>query len=282
MKNIVVGSYAGFCGGVKLCIQNLEKALKENSTLYCIGQVVHNNDVVNYFKNLGLIVVDDLKDVPDNNVCVIRAHGCPKDLYESAKKRNIKLIDLTCPKVLKIRDLIKADTDRKDTMILLFGEKAHPEIQSTVSFCGKNVEIIENKEDLDKAIKLCENFQNITVISQTTFNEYLFLDYTASLKEKFPNVKIINTICNATSQRQQQTILMAQEHDCMIIIGGKNSSNSQKLYDISKKYCKKTIFIENDNELNLNDIKDENDIGIMAGASTPSWIIDKVCEKINL
>ena len=104
----------------------------------------------------------------------------------------------------------------------------------------------------------------------------------ASLKEKFPNVKIINTICNATSQRQQQTILMAQEHDCMIIIGGKNSSNSQKLYDISKKYCKKTIFIENDNELNLNDIKDENDIGIMAGASTPSWVIDKVCEKINL
>ena len=282
MRNVTIGKLAGFCGGVNLCVTTLENKLNDYGALYCIGDVVHNKDVVNHFRELGLVVVDDISEIPDNEISVIRAHGAEKSLYEEALKRNIKLIDLTCPKVLKIRELIENDIDKDDTFIILFGEKTHPETKSTYSFCGKYSAIVSDENDIDQVVDICSKFKNIIIISQTTFNEKKFLEYCDILKEKLANcnIDIKNTICNATHSRQLEVEEMAKNNDCMIIIGGLKSSNSNKLNDISKKYCKNTYFIENIKDLDIESIKKFNNIGIMAGASTPKYIIDEVYDAI--
>ena len=282
MKNVKIGKLAGFCGGVDLCINTLKDKLVQYSKLYCIGDVVHNKDVVDRFKMSGLIVVDSIDKIPDGEISVIRAHGAEKELYEEAKRRNISLIDLTCPKVLKIRDFVKNDIDKDDTFIILFGEKTHPETKSTFSFCGKNSIILSDKVDLEDVIKKCKKYKKIIVIRQTTFNEKLFLECCDILKEKLNKKELVinNTICNATHMRQLEVEEMAKENECMIIIGGKNSSNTNKLNEISKTYCYNTIFIENVNELNIKDVKGFKSVGIMAGASTPKDIIDEVYNKL--
>lgn len=282
MRNVTIGELAGFCGGVNLCITTLENKLDDYGTLYCIGDVVHNKDVVNNFSEKGLIVVDSLDDVPDNEISVIRAHGAEKGLYEEAERRGINLIDLTCPKVLKIRELIENDINKDDRFIILFGEKAHPEAKSTFSFCGNNSAIISDDKDIDEVVDICSRFKNIIIISQTTFNEKKFLEYCDILKEKLGkcNVEIRNTICNATHSRQLEVEEMAKNNDCMIIIGGLKSSNSNKLNDISKKYCENTFFIENINDLDIDKVIEFDNIGIMAGASTPKYVIDEVYNAI--
>lgn len=282
MRNVTIGKLAGFCGGVNLCVTTLENKLQDYGALYCIGDVVHNKDVVNHFSEMGLVVVNDLSEIPDNEISVIRAHGAEKELYEEAARRNIKLIDLTCPKVLKIRELIEEDVDKEDTFIILFGEKTHPETKSTFSFCGNNSAIISDEKDIDEVVDICSRFKNIIVISQTTFNEKKFLEYCDILKTKLVNcnVDIKNTICNATHSRQLEVEEMAKNNDCMIIIGGLKSSNSNKLNEISKNYCKNTFFIENINDLDVDKVKEFENIGIMAGASTPKYIIDEVYDAL--
>ena len=282
MKKITIGELAGFCGGVKLCVNTLENKLEEYGKLYCIGDVVHNKDVVNNFSKMGLIVVDDIKDIPDNEISVIRAHGAEKSLYEEADRRGIKLIDLTCPKVLKIRDLIKDNINKDDIFIILFGEKTHPETKSTFSFCGNNAVILSDEKDVEKVVDKCFKYKNIIIISQTTFNEKKFLEYCELLKKRLTNSNVLikNTICNATHSRQLEVEEMAKNNDCMIIIGGLKSSNSNKLNDISKKYCDNTFFIENINDLDIDKVKNFENIGIMAGASTPKYIIDEVYDAL--
>ena len=282
MKKITIGELAGFCGGVKLCVNTLDNKFEEYGKLYCIGDVVHNKDVVNNFSKMGLIVVDDIKDIPDNEISVIRAHGAEKSLYEEADRRGIKLIDLTCPKVLKIRDLIKDNINKDDIFIILFGEKTHPETKSTFSFCGNNAVILSDEKDVEKVVDKCFKYKNIIIISQTTFNEKKFLEYCELLKKRLTNSNVLikNTICNATHSRQLEVEEMAKNNDCMIIIGGLKSSNSNKLNDISKKYCDNTFFIENINDLDIDKVKNFENIGIMAGASTPKYIIDEVYDAL--
>ena len=282
MKKVTIGKLAGFCGGVNLCVTTLENKLNDYGKLYCIGDVVHNKDVVNHFKSLGLVVVSNISEVPDGEISVIRAHGETKATYDEAERRNISLIDLTCPKVLKIRELIKNDINKEDTYIILFGEKDHPETKSTFSFCGNNTSIVFDKNDLEEVLDKCNKYKNIIVISQTTCNENDFLKYSDIIKEKLldKNVDIKNTICNATHSRQLEVEEMAKENDCMIVIGGLKSSNSNKLNDISKMYCDNTYFIENINDLDVNKVKVFDNIGIMAGASTPKYIIDEVYNRL--
>ena len=169
---IEIGAHAGFCTGVELCIKKLDKLLKENKNLYCLGEVVHNKYVVESFKNKGLIVVDNIDEVKGNNL-VIRAHGEPKETYELAKQRNINIYDLTCPKVLNIRTIVK-DYINDDTFIILIAKKNHPEAIGTISFCGTNSNIVETKEDLENIIPKLKEYKNIVIIAQSTFNEEVF------------------------------------------------------------------------------------------------------------
>lgn len=275
---IEVGKTAGFCGGVSLCIKRLNEEIKKEEKIYCLGEVVHNSDVVNDFKNKGVIFVDSIDLVPDNGVVAFRAHGVIKSVYEEADRRGIKIIDLTCPKVFNIREIVKPYLD--DSFIILIAQKTHPEALSTISFCGDNSIIVEDEEDINLVLDKIKEIFKVVIIAQTTFNEEKFLKYCELIKNSFFGEFIVkNTICNATHIRQEETREMSKKKDTMIIIGGKNSSNTRKLFDISSENCSNTLICENIKDLDLSLVK--GTIGIMAGASTPKNVIDDVVNSIN-
>lgn len=273
---VEVGKTAGFCGGVSLCVKRLNEEIDINDVVYCLGEVVHNKDVVSDFEEKGVIFVDCLDDIPDGSIVAFRAHGVVKSIYEDAEKRGMRIVDLTCPKVFNIRNIVKPYLD--DAYVILIAQKTHPEALSTISFCGDNSCIVEDISDLD--LSKMNNFSRVVVIAQTTFNEKKFLEYCDIIKNKFNGEVIVNnTICNATHIRQEETRYMAKNKDTMIIIGGKNSSNTRKLYDISSEFCTNTLICENISDLDFSKVF--GNIGIMAGASTPKNVIDEVFKAVN-
>ena len=274
---VEVGKTAGFCGGVSLCVKRLNEEIDINDVVYCLGEVVHNKDVVSNFEEKGVIFVDSLDDIPDGSIVAGRAQGVVKSIYEDAEKRGMRIVDLTCPKVFNIRNIVKPYLD--DAYVILIAQKTHPEALSTISFCGDNSCIVEDISDLD--LSKMKNFSRVVVIAQTTFNEKKFLEYCDIIKNKFNGEVIVNnTICNATHIRQEETRDMAKNKDTMIIIGGKNSSNTRKLYDISSEFCTNTLICENISDLDVSKVF--GNIGIMAGASTPKNVIDEVFKAVNL
>lgn len=281
---IIVGKTAGFCFGVKRAVEGSEEVLKNTQEdVYCLGEIVHNRDVVEDLKAKGLKFIDNIQE--SKGKTIIRAHGVPKEVYAYAKQKGIIVRDYTCPNVLKIHD-IAYKYSQKGYYICLCGSKTHPENIGTLSYCGENVSVIENEDDTFKAI---ENFKRtgikkLLLISQTTFSLEKFYIIREILENELPyDVEFVqnNTICKATELRQLETKKIAQEVQYMIIIGGKNSSNTRKLYDIAKKECEHSVCVENKGELDLEEIKKFDKIGIMAGASTPGKSIDEVVEGIQ-
>ena len=282
---IIVGKNAGFCYGVKNAVDNATKELENNENVCCLGEIVHNSKVVKELEEKGMKFIDNLSENTDKSKTIIRAHGVPKYIYEEAEKNGIELVDLTCPKVLKIHKIVSEYAD-KDYFIFLVGNKVHPETLGTASFCGENSCVIEIEEDIDNAIdKLNKsNKKNLLVVVQTTFSMEKFNKYIEHIKSNIGeniNLEVINTICNATKIRQEETEEMSKLVDFMIIIGGKNSSNTKKLYEISCKNCEKVICIEDKSEINLTELDGVNKVGVMAGASTPQKSVDEVVELLK-
>ena len=292
---IVLGKRAGFCYGVNEAVTKADKVAYENKNekIYCLGELVHNKQVVENLENKGITFIDNINEINEDNVkLIIRAHGIEKEIYDEANKKNIEILDYTCPNVLMIHKIVE-DYAKKDYEVLIIGEKKHPEVKGTYSFaCGRGIvleteeEIKEVVEELVKQIK--ENSSNnLLIVAQTTFslekfNKYIKIIQEMLSKEKI-NIEVKNTICNATKLRQEEAEEISSNVDYMIVIGGKNSANSRKLYDISKKNCNNTIFIETYKELEavLDKIVKNNKIGIMAGASTPKKSIDEVINLLN-
>ena len=281
----IVGKTAGFCYGVKNAVEKSEKALENEKPIYCLGEIVHNKNVVKDLENKGIIFIDDLKQNLEKRKTIIKAHGIAKEVYTQADKMGIDLIDLTCPKVLKIHKIV-SEYNEKEYYIFLVGSKKHPEIIGTASFCGDDVSIIENIDDINISIDNFKksNRKKLAIVVQTTFSLQKFTEITESIKKKFKNfenIEVVNTICNATKIRQEETEELSKKVDCMIIVGGKNSSNTKKLYEISKKNCNNTICVEEVNEIDKGVLKQGNIVGIMAGASTPQCSINSVIELVK-
>lgn len=281
----IVGKTAGFCYGVKNAVEKSEKALENEKPIYCLGEIVHNKNVVKDLENKGIIFIDDLKQNLEKRKTIIRAHGIAKEVYTQADKMGIDLIDLTCPKVLKIHKIV-SEYNEKEYYIFLVGSKKHPEIIGTASFCGDDVSIIENIDDINISIDNFKksNRKKLAIVVQTTFSLQKFTEITESIKKKFKNfenIEVVNTICNATKIRQEETEELSKKVDCMIIVGGKNSSNTKKLYEISKKNCSNTICVEDANEIDKSFLKSGNIVGIMAGASTPQSSINSVVKMVE-
>lgn len=282
---IIVGKTSGFCYGVKTTIEKTEKILEDNKSdeIYCLGELVHNKTIIDDFKAKGIKFVNDIEEA--KKTTIIRAHGIEKNIYEKAKRRNIELIDLTCPSVLKIHEIVEKYA-KNDYYIFLVGKKEHPETIGTYSFCGKNSCIISKSSDVEKAL---ENFSKTNlgktlIIVQTTYSKKEFEEIVEKIKENLPQnilLEIKNTICKATELRQEETKSMSKKVDLMVIVGGKNSSNTNKLYEIAKVNCKKAIFVETKEEIDKNTIRDFERVGIMAGASTPQKSIDEIIEKLK-
>lgn len=281
---IIIGKTAGFCFGVSNAVNKTEELLNKNNEVYCLGELVHNKQVIQGLERKGLKNIGDIKEAKQN--VIIRAHGEPKSTYETAKTLGINVFDLTCPKVLKIHNIAE-EYAKQGYYILLIGQKKHPEVIGIISYCGENSDIIEEKEDIESKLRKFynSNINKLLILSQTTYNIEKFNDIVDTIKKDIENknikLEIKNTICNATKFRQEETINIAKEVDLMIIIGGKHSSNTNKLYQLSNKYCKNCILIETQEELNLTNIKKMRKIGIMAGASTPQKSIQCVLEKIQ-
>lgn len=280
---VILGKTAGFCFGVENAVKNTEEELSKNKDVYALGELTHNRQVMYKLEENGLIVKENIEEIPNNSTVIFRAHGVPPKIYNIAKQKNLNIVDLTCKSVLKIHKVVQ-DLTSKGNYIFIVGKKEHPEIIGIYGFCEKNASIIGEKEDIYQAI---ENFKKtglkkVIIIAQTTFNSEKFKsivnDITNSINSSY-EIEVINTICNATVIRQRETDEISKNVDMMIIIGGKNSSNTEKLYNIAKSNCENTIWIETKNE--IQEIKDVSKVGIMAGASTPKESIIDVVNYIK-
>ena len=280
---IIVGKTAGFCYGVKRAVDGAKEEVNNIKKIYCLGEIVHNKQVVEELEDDGITFINTIEEAKGKTI--IRAHGVAKNIYEKAKELNIKLIDYTCPNVLKIHK-IADEYYSKGYFIVLCGNKRHPENIGTISHCGNNYFVIEKEDETFKALQYFKKskLQKLLLISQTTYSLEKFYVIEEIIKNELENDKEIvikNTICKATELRQKETEEISNKVDYMIIIGGTNSSNTKKLFDIAKKNCKNCICIETAKELNVQDLRKYNKIGIMAGASTPKKSIEEVYEILR-
>ncbi len=281
---IVVGKTAGFCYGVKRAVDGAKKELNgTKESIYCLGEIVHNNQVIEFLKKKGLHFIEDIKEAKGKTI--IRAHGIEKQIYDMAKKQQIEIKDYTCPNVLKIHKI--ADKYASNGYyIFLCGSKNHPENIGTLSYCKENINVIQKEEDTFKALEQLKQskINKLLVISQTTYSLEKFYKIEEIIKKELPKeieLVIKNTICRATELRQKETEDIAKKVNYMIIIGGNHSSNTKKLYEIAKQNCKNCVCIETVKELDLELVKKQNRIGIMAGASTPKESIKQVVDAIQ-
>ncbi len=277
---IIIGKTSGFCGGVLNAVSKTEQELEKEKgkTIYCLGELVHNKQVVEKLEKKGLKIIDNIEEA--NEKAIIRAHGVSKEVYEKANNKGIEIIDLTCPKVLKIHNTAE-EYAKNGYFIVLVGVEEHPETIGTISFCGENSCLIRNKEDinvtLDKIVK--SNIKKILILVQTTYSLQKFQEIVEELQQKLNaeyKVCIQNTICSATKLRQEETEKLSKQVDAMIIVGGKNSSNTKKLYDIAKINCANTELVETVKDLDIKNMKNYKIIGIMAGASTPNESVEEI------
>lgn len=271
---IIITENAGFCFGVKRALNMTEDELAINkSDVFSYGDLIHNPQEVQRLKEKGLTSIDDYNKI-DSGSIIVRSHGVKKEILEEIKSRGLKLVDCTCPYVKSVYKKVEEYT-KKGYDIIIIGNPEHPEVIGINGHCNDNAYIINNIDDIDNLPEL----DKVCIVSQTTNTLEKFQVISDAIKTKVNEVEIFNTICNATKQRQLSTEELSKEVDAMIIIGGYNSSNTQKLVEVSKRHCNNVFHIETIKDISLEDLKKFKKIGISAGASTPDWIIK---EAVNL
>lgn len=275
--NIIIAEHAGFCFGVKRAVETAERILKESDSLdlYSLGPLVHNSQVVEKFNNEGLTVVEDINSI-DTGKIIIRSHGIPESLQKLIEDKNIELIDCTCPFVKSVHNKVN-NYYKEGYQIVIIGDKNHPEVIGINGWCNNDAIIINNEEEARKL----PHYDKICIVSQTTNTFDKFNNLSNIIQTKGNEVKTFNTICNATQKRQSACEELAKKVEAMIVIGGYHSSNTNKLVEVSKRYCSNTYHIEVAKELPLQELSKFNTIGITAGASTPDWIIKEVVDTMN-
>lgn len=263
----------GFCFGVKRAI----KLAEQNSNAITIGPLIHNQKEIDRLKlNFNVNVEHDITNVKPNSNAIIRTHGIPKKDFEYFKSINVNVIDATCPFVQKPQQICE-EMSKAGYEIIIFGDKEHPEVKGVASYCSTPFKVVLDKSEISGLSAKSK----IALISQTTKNINSFLSIASYLIEICHEVRVFNTICNATFDNQKAAMALAQEVDIMIIIGGKQSSNTKQLLNISLQFCESSYCVEDENELDKSWFIGKNICGITAGASTPDWIIDNVEKRIK-
>ncbi|MBQ3599754.1 MAG: 4-hydroxy-3-methylbut-2-enyl diphosphate reductase [Lachnospiraceae bacterium] len=268
---------AGFCFGVKRAVDMVYEEAKNGEKVYTYGPIIHNEEVVNDLKEKGVCVVNTLEELKEitKGTVIIRSHGVAREVYELLKKQNVRIVDATCPFVKKIHNIVKEHTEQGEEIIII-GNAKHPEVEGIKGWGKENVTVIETAEEAQKYV--VGEGKKVCIVSQTTFNYKKFQDLVEKISKKRYDIIALNTICNATEVRQREARQLAKVSDVMIVIGGKTSSNTQKLYEICKKECKNTYYIQTLVNLDLESFQSFRSVGITAGASTPNNIIKEVQE----
>ena len=273
---ITVAKSAGFCFGVQRAVDSVYKELEENSgKIYTFGPIIHNEQVVEDLNKKGIEVIDtveQLKEIKEGTV-VIRSHGVAKEIYDILEQQKLKMVDATCPFVKKIHNIVLDESNNGKTIIII-GNDNHPEVEGIKGWVNGEVIVINKEEQIEK-LSLPEQTK-ACIVSQTTFNHNKFKYLVEIIRKKGYDITVVNTICNATHVRQVEAQKISSKVDGMIVIGGKNSSNTQKLYDICRNECENTFYVQTVKDLNLHELKSLKSIGITAGASTPKNIIEEV------
>ena len=284
---VVIDPNSGFCFGVVYAIQASENELNKNGTLYCLGDIVHNNMEVERLKEKGLKIIshDEFKKLTDA-VVLIRAHGEPPETYQTAIRNNIRLIDASCPVVLRLQNKIRLGYDealKKNAQIVIYGKEGHAEVNGLVGQTNKDAIIINSIDDIDKI----DFNKSIILFSQTTQSKDGFDQLVLLLKEKIEGkgkdlfIEANDTICRQVSNREPQISEFATSHDVIIFVGGKKSSNGIFLYNVCLKNNKRSYFISTIEELDLNWFINCNSVGVCGATSTPMWLMKEVAQKIS-
>lgn len=275
---IKVARNSGFCFGVEKAVNKAFDATQQNKeNIYSLGPIIHNKQVIGKLMETGLDVVNTVDEIHQGTV-IIRSHGVGKDIYDQAKIKDLEVIDTTCPFVRRIQNIVK-DYYQKGYKIAVIGDPKHPEVIGINGWCENQALIVQSESDIPTDIN---HFEKLCIVVQTTMPLTRFETLSEKLSQQAEHVEKFDTTCFATKERQESAKELALEVDAMVVIGGYNSSNTQKLVDICKKVRPTSTFhIETSSALDLNDFKKFNSVGITAGASTPEWIIQDVIKYLN-
>ena len=295
MAKVTLAKTAGFCFGVQRAVEMVYTEADKGKKVVTLGPIIHNEQVVSDLEKRGVSVIDETA-LSDESVdlsgatVVIRSHGVSKSVYEKLRQKKCEIVDSTCPFVKKIHDTVQ-EYAAQGYDIVIVGSREHPEVQGILGWClppgRKSPErtdvgtVVETEAEME-AFCPSNREKKVCVVAQTTFNYKKFKELVEIISKKGYDIIAVNTICNATAERQQEASALAAESDAMIVIGGKNSSNSRKLYEISKNQCENTNFIQTLEDLDMECIRSSSSLGITAGASTPKNIIQEVlkaCQK---
>ena len=274
-----IAENAGFCFGVKRAMNMAWDELenKNGNKVYSLGPLIHNKQAVDKYKEKGLLEMDSLDNVPNDSKLIIRSHGVAEDVYVQSESKNMDIVDTTCPFVKKIHEIVK-EFSNNGYKIIIVGNATHPEIVGINGWCNNEAFVVNSEEDVDNIP--FNNNDKYCVVSQTTANLEHFDKIVEKINSKTDNLTVKNTICFATKERQLSATDLAKEVDCMVVIGGKHSSNTQKLVNICKNIVP-TFSIETKEELQKDMFEGFKVAGVTAGASTPDWIIDEVIEYLK-
>ncbi|RMH80763.1 MAG: 4-hydroxy-3-methylbut-2-enyl diphosphate reductase [Acidobacteria bacterium] len=281
MVEIVVAEHAGFCFGVKRAINLAEEAARERKqkTIYSLGPLIHNPQEVNRLRQKGVNPVESEDGLESGGVVIIRSHGISPKRERELLSKGVSIVDATCPFVKAVHEAV-IKLSQEGYFIVLVGEKNHPEVIGTLGYLeeagGKGV-VVENRDDLKAVL----HRDRVGIVAQTTQNEQFFKEVVGEVALWAREVKIINTICNATSERQEDVYKIAPEVDLMVVIGGRNSGNTKRLYEIAKSLNPRSYHVETAEELKAEWFEGVKRVGLTAGASTPNWIIEQVIGRIR-
>ena len=280
---VIRAKTAGFCFGVKRAVDTVYDQISRGGgeKIYTYGPIIHNGEVVRDLEEKGVTVLrceDDL-DAFDGGTVIIRSHGVSREIYDRLQAKNAVIIDATCPFVKKIHDIVQKHSAQGERIVII-GDPEHPEVQAIFSRAGENAAVIQNVRDAE-SFSPGEN-EKICIVSQTTFNYNKFKDLVEIISEKSYDITVLNTICNATKERQTEAESIAETVDAMIVIGDKHSSNTQKLFEICRGACNNTYYIQTLDDLDLNQLGSVETVGITAGASTPNNIIEEVQNNVRI
>ena len=273
---IKVAKSAGFCFGVQRAVDTVYEQIEKGvRPIYTYGPIIHNEVVVQDLEKKGVKVLNSQQELEalEKGTVIIRSHGVGRSIYEILQRKNLQCVDATCPFVRKIHKIVKKES-LLGKQIVIIGNDKHPEVEGIKGWCYTKAHVLETTEQAEK-FELLESVP-LCVVSQTTFNYKKFKDLVEIIdKMKYDRV-VVNTICNATEERQTEARRIAGEVDAMIVIGGSHSSNTQKLFEICRKECRNTYYIQTVDDLDLEVLRSTGLIGITAGASTPKKIIEEV------
>ena len=282
--NVELAKTAGFCFGVKRAVDTVYQQIEQyrGEKIFTYGPIIHNEEVIKDLRSHGVEVLNDEEELKtaDADVVVIRSHGMAKYIYDILEERGITCVDATCPFVKKIHKIV-AEKSAEGSYIVIVGNGEHPEVQGIRGWAGEQVTVVQTPEDAER-FELPDKDQKVCIVAQTTFNYNKFKELVEIISKKRYDIVVLNTICNATKERQTEARQIAARVDAMVVIGDKRSSNTQKLFEICKEECLNTYYIQTLDDLDINQLRSVESVGITAGASTPNKIIEEVQNNVRI